>query len=66
KYPQPDYAFLRQRDASRNYEASDRLHEIHVPTLILHGNKDKLAPYRLAEERTRPDEDIYNLCSMKS
>lgn len=50
KYPQPDYAFLRQRDASRNYEASDRLHEIHVPTLILHGKKDTLAPYSLAEE----------------
>jgi len=50
KYPQPDYAFLRQRDASRNYEASDQLHEIHVPTLILHGKKDTLAPYSLAEE----------------
>ena len=50
KYPQPDYAFSRQRAASRNYEATDRLHEIHVPTLILHGKKDTLAPYRLAEE----------------
>lgn len=50
KYPQPDYAFLHQRNASRNYDASDRLHEIHVPTLILHGKKDTLAPYRLAEE----------------
>lgn len=50
KYPQPDYAFARQRDASRNYNAIDRLHEIQIPTLILHGKKDKLAPYRLAEE----------------
>ncbi len=50
KYPQPDYAFLRQRYASRNYDATDRLHEIHMPTLILHGKKDTLAPYRLAEE----------------
>lgn len=50
KYPQPDYAFSRQRYASRNYDATDRLHEIHVPTLILHGKKDTLAPYRLAEE----------------
>ncbi|MHB8598497.1 MAG: alpha/beta fold hydrolase [Ktedonobacteraceae bacterium] len=50
KYPQPDYAFLRQRHASRNYDATDQLHKIHVPTLILHGKKDTLAPYRLAEE----------------
>lgn len=50
KYPQPDYAFLHQRNASRNYDASDRLHEIYVPTLILHGKKDTLAPSRLAEE----------------
>src|SRR5581483_3862210 len=50
RYPQPDYAFSRQRSASRNYDATDRLHEIHVPTLILHGKKDTLAPYRLAEE----------------
>ena len=50
KYPQPDYAFSRQRLASRNYDATDRLHEIHVPALILHGKKDTLAPYRLAEE----------------
>ena len=28
----------------------DRLHEIQVPTLILHGKKDKSALYRLAEE----------------
>ena len=27
----------------------DRLNEIHVPTLILHGKKDKIAPYQLAE-----------------
>lgn len=50
KYPQPYYAFMRQREASRNYDCTDRLHEIHVPTLILHGKNDKVAPYRLAEE----------------
>jgi non-heme chloroperoxidase len=26
----------------------DRLHEIHVPTLIVHGKQDKSAPYPLA------------------
>lgn len=50
KYPQPNYAFARQRDASRNYNAIDRLPEIQIPTLILHGKKDKLAPLKLAEE----------------
>ncbi|MFB5191690.1 alpha/beta fold hydrolase [Alicyclobacillus fastidiosus] len=41
---------LRQRDAARDYDATERLHEINVPTLILHGKKDKFAPYRFAEE----------------
>jgi 3-oxoadipate enol-lactonase len=50
KYPQPRYAALHQRDASRNYDATDRLHEIGVPTLILHGRKDRVALYQLAEE----------------
>ena len=49
-HPQPTYAGLRQRDASRAYDASDRLGEIHVPTLILHGTRDRTAPYARAEE----------------
>jgi len=39
----------RQLEASRDYDVTDRLGEIHVPTLILHGKGDKLAPYPLAE-----------------
>lgn len=50
KYPQPYYAVMRQRRASRDYDATDRLAEIGVPTLILHGKKDRLAPYALAQE----------------
>ena len=50
KYPQPYYAFARQRQASRSYDATSRLGEIHVPTLILHGKSDHLAPLALAEE----------------
>jgi pimeloyl-ACP methyl ester carboxylesterase len=49
-YPQAYYAFKRQNEASRNYDATDRLHEIHVPTLILHGKDDNLAPYKSAME----------------
>lgn len=48
--PHPYYAVARQREASLTYDCMDRLNEIHVPTLILHGKKDKIAPYRLAEE----------------
>lgn len=50
KNPQPYYAFLRQFDASRMYDATARLQEIAVPTLILHGATDRLAPRGLAEE----------------
>ncbi len=50
KYPQPYYAFVRQRDASRTFNCMDRLPEIHAPTLILHGDRDKLAPYAFAQE----------------
>lgn len=50
KYPQPRYAFLRQLQASGDYNCTDRLHELHIPTVIMHGKKDKSAPYTLAEE----------------
>ena len=47
--PHPYYAVAWQLKASRDYDCMDRLGEIHVPTLILHGKKDKSAPYHLAE-----------------
>lgn len=50
QYPQPLYAANHQLKASRSYDASQRLHEIHAPTLILHGKRDRTAPYALAEE----------------
>jgi 3-oxoadipate enol-lactonase len=50
KYPQTRYAFERQLIASRSYDCSDRLGQISVPTLILHGTKDNLAPIPLALE----------------
>jgi 3-oxoadipate enol-lactonase len=50
KYPQPDYAFARQLKASRGYDCSSRLGGIHVPTLILHGTSDRIAPLPRAEE----------------
>ena len=53
KYPQPRHAFARQRQASRTYDCVDRLGEIHVPTTILHGRKDKIAPLREATAMRR-------------
>ena len=50
KYPQPRYAFRRQWEATTAFNAADRLGEIHVPTTIMHGLRDRTAPYRLAEE----------------
>jgi 3-oxoadipate enol-lactonase len=50
KHPQPYYAFARQRDASRGYDCTDRLHDIRVPALILHGTNDRSAPLRLAQD----------------
>ncbi|MGO8685750.1 MAG: alpha/beta fold hydrolase [Candidatus Dormibacteria bacterium] len=49
-HPQPRYAFRRQLEASNGYDATDRLGEITVPTLILHGRRDRSAPLALAEE----------------
>jgi 3-oxoadipate enol-lactonase len=43
-------ALARQREASRTYDAGGRLHEIEVPTLILHGRNDRRAPLAAAEQ----------------
>ena len=53
KYPQPRYAFARQRQASRAYDCTDRLDQIHVPTTILHGRRDRIVPLRDAEAMRR-------------
>jgi pimeloyl-ACP methyl ester carboxylesterase len=47
---QPYYAFVRQLEASRGFVCASRLGEIRAPMLILHGTKDRIAPFRLAEE----------------
>jgi pimeloyl-ACP methyl ester carboxylesterase len=50
KYPQPEYAFQRQLKASGSYDCMDRLDRLNVPTLILQGKADKIAPLSQAEE----------------
>jgi pimeloyl-ACP methyl ester carboxylesterase len=53
KYPQQRGAFARQRQASRAYDCTDRLGEIHVPTTILHGRKDRIVPISEAQSMQR-------------
>ncbi|HMD78371.1 MAG TPA: alpha/beta hydrolase [Nitrososphaerales archaeon] len=50
KYPQPAYAYRRQLEASRDFDATPRLGEIRVSTLVLHGKSDRFAPYALARK----------------
>jgi len=53
KYPQQRSAFARQRQASRAYDCMDRLGEIHIPTTILHGKRDRVVPLQEAESMHR-------------
>src|SRR5579863_8911669 len=50
RYPQPRYAFKRQREASVGYDRTGDLADLHVPTLVVHGRRDHIVPYRLAED----------------
>jgi pimeloyl-ACP methyl ester carboxylesterase len=50
RYPQPRYAFRRQRQTWSTFNCTARLRDIHAPTLILHSKRDKTVPYALAEE----------------
>jgi 3-oxoadipate enol-lactonase len=49
-YPQPRYAFKRQRAASVGYDRTGDLAELRVPTLVVHGRRDRIVSYRLAED----------------
>ena len=42
--PQPAEAYLRQLQACMGNNASDRLSQIHAPTLVVHGEVDPLVP----------------------
>ncbi len=46
----PYYSIARQRDASAEYDSSGLIHNITAPTLIIHGLRDKLAKYSIAQE----------------
>jgi pimeloyl-ACP methyl ester carboxylesterase len=40
-------------EASTGYDAGPRLHELTMPTVVLHGRSDRAAPLALAEELHR-------------
>jgi pimeloyl-ACP methyl ester carboxylesterase len=53
-HPQPRYAFRRQRGALRGFTTADRVAGIAAPTLIVHGDSDRVVPVgnaRLLAER---------------
>ena len=43
-HPQPRYAFERQRASIRGFHREDRLGTITAPTLIVHGDSDRVVP----------------------
>jgi pimeloyl-ACP methyl ester carboxylesterase len=47
---QPRFAWERQRDASTGFDCTDRLGELDVPTLVVHGTGDHLVPFSLGRE----------------
>jgi 3-oxoadipate enol-lactonase len=49
-HPQPRYAFERQLGASAGWNGVSRLPGIGVPTAIMHGQRDRTAPFERAQE----------------
>ncbi len=49
KHHQPLHIAKLQLAAISNFDYTDRLKNIKAPTLIIHGNRDKLVPYKYAE-----------------
>ncbi len=49
EYPTPPHGFLRQRQAIENHDTYDRLPEVIAPTLVIHGDIDRLTPVENAK-----------------
>jgi pimeloyl-ACP methyl ester carboxylesterase len=48
-HPQPSEAYNRQKEAVDAYSSEDRLAQIKVPVLIVHGAKDRIVPVKNAQ-----------------
>ena len=53
KYPQPRFAFLRQHNAVLAGNCFDKLHQLSLPIVIMHGRKDKIVPFAASEAMHR-------------
>lgn len=53
KYPQPRFAFLRQYNAVSVGNCFDKLHELRLPIVIMHGLKDRVVPFAASEAMHR-------------
>ena len=45
-HPQPSFAYKRQQDATKKYNAESRVGQIKAPTLIMQGTEDRLVPLK--------------------
>jgi len=50
KYPQPRYAHIRQRRTMYNHDVTEKVNSLNIPVLILHGSRDRIIDYALAEK----------------
>ena len=48
--PQPRYAHIGQRQATRDFDCTAQLGQIDVPTVVVHGRNDHVTPFHLGEE----------------
>jgi pimeloyl-ACP methyl ester carboxylesterase len=63
QYPTPPHTLIRQGQAVLQHDVCNRLHEITVPALVLHGESDVLVPPKhatiLAEQIPHADLHIF-------
>lgn len=48
-HPQPPFAYKRQQDATQDYNTENRVGQIKAPTLIIHGEEDRVVPLKNAQ-----------------
>jgi pimeloyl-ACP methyl ester carboxylesterase len=61
--PQPAYAFMRQFEAAKKFDAKERVWKISAPTLVLSGTEDQIVPIELARRLAKqiPNSRFYEI-----